>query len=239
LRRIALIAVAATLAYATAAIAVVDPVNLTLEPKGIGEGSVATLDYEAAKSWSNPRGLVVRVKRGFKVGPKAVETRCRVAEAAQTGSCPSGSRIGGGRADLTVTPGGRITADVDLYLAPRQSPGDLAGVVVIANAAGQKRHAVGRVFRLDRDRFRKYGLQATFGDLRKAFKPPPGFKVHVDHINVHVGTHRTVDGERHDLLRNPSSCGASGWPWQVLLIHPGGDRSHLYGAFKCSPSPTP
>jgi hypothetical protein len=238
MRRTALISLLALLAFAAAALAAGGSASLTVNPKEAGKGSVATIDAKPPRKDENPSSVALRVSKGVKVDPKAVARRCRPAQAQQN-SCPAASRIGGGKADLTVTPGGPVTADIDLYLAPKQRAGDIAAVVAIAVAAGQTAHTTGRIFRLDTDKYPKLGLQTSFDNLRSAFKPPEGFKVHVDHLNLHFGKHRTVDGKRHDLIRNPSTCGAKGWPWHVEVGYPTNGHYFFHGSVDCSPAPTP
>jgi hypothetical protein len=131
-----------------------------------------------------------------------------------------------------------VRADLDLYLAPRQFPGDAAGLVLIADVEGRRRTAVGRIVRLDPGVFRKYGIQVTVDPLQSAFKRPLGEKAHLDRLSLHIGAERTVDGRRRDLIRNPSGCPAS-WPWQAWLIHPAGDASAYYGGIECFLVATP
>jgi hypothetical protein len=240
-RRAALLTVALAFAGTASALTLAPPVSVTVAPREVGEGSVVTLE---ARSSSSPgggriRGISLRLARGFRANPAAVAERCRVAQAAETHSCPTDSRIGGGEATLTLANGGRVTGDLDLYRAPRQHPSELAGIVVITDTQGRKGHAVGRIMRLDPDTFRKYGLQVTLDRLASAMKPPPGTRARIRRLELQIGVHRPADGRFRHLIKNPESCGAQGWPWQAQLIHLAGDRSFYYGAIECSPAPTP
>ena len=236
MRRALLIAALLAVALpATAAAA--EGVNVTFDPSTTGEPSVLRVD--ARLPVQNWRGFALQLTRGLKIDPFAVANYCQASDSAETDSCRPDSRIGGGTAKLTLSPGGDVPAQIGLYLAPKQRARDLAGVVAIATVAGRKHHAVGRIFRLDRSKYPRVGLEILFDNLRRAFRQPSGIRFRVDRLKLHVGTHRTVDGERHDLLTNPSRCGTGGWPWHALVIFPMGDRNHYHGAVECSPVPTP
>ena len=240
MRRFLPVAVVLALAAAGTAdgVSLAPPASVSAIPPEAGKPSHLAISARSrSKASGDVRGIVVRLARGFRFDDRAAK-RCKVAQAKQTHSCPAGSRIGKGEADLSLKPGGTETADLDLYLAPRQHAGDLAGVVVIANTAGRKGHAVGRVLRLDPDTFKTYGLQLTLDRLKGAIEPPQGATARLREVHMNVGADRTVDGERRDLIRNPG-CGSDGWPWELLVVHPQGDRDHYYGSIECSPVPTP
>ncbi|HKP88591.1 MAG TPA: hypothetical protein VJT75_01330 [Thermoleophilaceae bacterium] len=239
MRRFVPVAIALTIAGTASATSLAPDVAVNVNPPEAGKGSELNVDVNSRPQKSGSvRGVVVRLVRGFKFNPAAVGTHCRVVEASQTNACPAGSRIGGGEAQVVLTPGGQVTAPIDLYLAPRQHARDAAGIVAIADVEGRKGHAVGRVQRLDPDVFETYGLQIAIDPLQSAFRPPAGGKARIKSLNLLAGAHRTVDGRRRDLIRNPS-CGADDWPWELLRIHQQGDRSHHYGSIECAPKPTP
>jgi hypothetical protein len=241
MRSLAVVIVALALAGTAIALTRAPTVSVTVAPREVGEGSTVTLDARSstAPGGGQIRGVSLRLARGFRANPAAVAERCRVAQAAKTHSCPTDSRIGGGEATLKLANGGRLTGDLDLYLAPRQHPSELAGIVVLGDTQGRKGHAVGRIMRLDPDIFRKYGLQVTVERLKSALEPPPGMRARIRRLELQIGVHRPADGRFRHLIRNPGSCGNDGWPWQVLRIHITNDASASYGAIECSPAPTP
>jgi hypothetical protein len=232
MRRAVLLSVLALLALAAAAFAA-GSAKLTVDPNTAGAGSVATIEATPPNGSKNPRSVALKVAKGVKFDGRAAPKRCSDAQAKQN-SCPAGSRIGGGMIDVTATPGGHVTVDVGLFLGPKRRPDDLTGVVGIATvrATGQKRHAFGRVFKIDEG---KLGLETRFGGLDKAVKPPPNIKVHVDHLTLHFGRHRRVDGKRVDLIRNPSKCGPKGWPYAAVVTYPDGSGKTFRDAVACSP----
>lgn len=234
MRRTTLIALIASLAFAAVAFAA-GSAKLTVDPNTAGAGSVVSLDATPPNGSKNPRSVALKVVKGVKVDPRAVAKRCSDAQGKQN-SCPAGSRIGGGRIDVTATPGGAVTVNVDLFLGPPRKAGDVAGLVGIATvkATGQKGHAFGRVFRIDQG---KLGLESMFGGLDKAIKPPTGFKIHVDRLRLHFGKHRQLNGKRVDLITNPGKCPAKGWPYAASVTYPDGTGKTFPGSAACSPKP--
>jgi hypothetical protein len=202
---------------------------LTLDPKDPGAGTEATLHVRLQRGFPTPREVALRVARGTELDPRAVGARCSVAEAADD-DCPAASRIGGGTAAITND---KLPVDIDLYLAPRPRPGDVAGVVMVTRRDDRIGVAPGRVFRLDEDVYRRKGIQFTFRGVRDALKPPAGSERVLRRLNVHLGAHRTVAGERVDLITNPSKCGPDGWPWTLSLGAPGGTNFY-HGPIDCS-----
>ena len=236
MRRITLLAVFTSLAFATAALAA-GSATLTVDPNGVGKGSVATVEATPPNASKNPSSVALQVVKGVKFNGKAVATRCTNAQANQN-SCPAGSRVGGGRIDVTATPGGPVVVDVALFLGTKQKAADLAGVVAIATVrqTGQKGHAIWRIRRIDQGNL---GIETRFDNLNNALKPPAGFKVHVDHLKLRFGKHRQVNGKRVDLITNPSTCGQNGWPYRVIVKYPDGTGKNFHGSATCSPAPTP
>ena len=239
MRRAVLIAAVLALALSGMAAATATAAQVKVDPAGVGEGSVLTL---AARGSTSPTsdsliGVSVRLVRGFRANPAAVAERCSAAQSAETHRCPADSRIGGGKVTLALPSGEEMTSDLDLYLAPRQHPGELAGIVVLADTKGRKGHAVGRILRLDPDTWRRYGLQITFDRLRGALRTGKA-QARITRVKVHIGHHRSVGGEVRHLIRNPGRCGSGGWPWQVEGFGTNGIGA-AYGAIECSPVPIP
>jgi hypothetical protein len=235
MRRGVLIAIVLASALSGMACAVATAARVKVDPAGAGEGSFVTLVARGSTSPTSDalRGVSVRLVRGFRANPAAVAERCSAAQVAETHRCPTDSRIGGGKVTLTLASGEQITSDLDLYLAPRQDPRALAGIVVIADTKGRKGHALGRIVRLDPDTWRRYGLQVTLDHLRGALRTG---KAHarITRISVHIGQHRRADGRLRHLIRNPGSCGTDGWRWQLLAIGMDGIGA-AYGSIDCTP----
>jgi hypothetical protein len=104
--------------------------------------------------------------------------------------------------------------------------------IATVRATGQKGHAFGRLLRIDQGRL---GLESRFSGLDNAIKPPAGFKVRVNHLKLRFGKHRTVNGKRVDLIRNPSTCGDKGWPYAAVVKYPDGTGKTFRGSVGCSP----
>ena len=232
MRRAALVSILALLAFSAVALGA-GSATLTVNPNKAGAGSVTTLEATPPNGNKTPRAVALKVVKGVKVDTSAVAGRCKDAQAKQN-ACPAGSRIGAGRIDVTATPGGKFVVDVALYLGHKRRASDVAGVVGIATLRGttQKGHSFGRVFRIDQGRL---GLETLFGGLDKALAPPPGVKVRIDHLKLHFGKHRQVNGKRHDLITNPSKCPSKGWPYAAIVRYPDGTGKTFNGSVVCTP----
>jgi hypothetical protein len=228
MRRALLLSALTLLAFAAVAFAA-GSAKLTVRPNTPGAGSVSTLDAVPPNQSKTPRSVALKVVKGVKFHGRAAAKRCSDAQAKQN-SCPAGSRIGGGKIDANATGFGPVQVDVSLFLAPKRRATDLAGLVGIADAAGQKGHAFGRLFRINQG---KLGLETFFGGLDKAIKPPPGVKVKVTHLRLHFGKHRQVNGERVDLITNPSTCPDKGWPYAASVTYPDGTGKTFSHAVQC------
>jgi hypothetical protein len=203
------------------------PAVLTVDPNEAGKGSRATLDLYPPDPDRDPRSLVLKVARGAKFDARATTAKCTKQQAADE-RCPSKSRIGGGNADVTAKIGAlppqQVDVKIDLYLAPPPRQGDKAGIVVHAKEpqSGQEGHVTGRVTPIAAG---KFGLQASFANLDKAFKPPNGVQTHVDHMKLTFGKSRRIEKPngkhvRVHLIRNPKTCDGS-WDYQVVIGYSG------------------
>jgi hypothetical protein len=163
--------------------------------------------------------------------------------AANSNSCPAGSRIRGGTAKATVTsntgafPPQHITITTDLYLMAPLQQGDIAGVAArfTVNATGQQGHAFGRVTKIPQG---KYGIQTRFVKLDTSLTPPAGTKAHLDRINLTFGAKRTVQKNgkpvTYHLITNPQTCPGT-WPYQVTLGYPTGSDVVVNKSGPCQP----
>ena len=202
---------------------------LTLDPKDPGAGTRATIDVHGPGANYTFDFMGMRFARGTKWHNRAVGRRCRNARAA-VDDCPGGSRIGAGTASLQATRRGPLTrVDIDLYLARRKLSEDAARVLMVTRAPGRTGFATGRVFELNPDIYRRKGLQLQLQGLRKAF-----FGIGVRDWNVHFAAHRKVEGRRVDLITNPRTCTADGWPWTIAIGSLHSSQSFYHGAVDCS-----
>ena len=227
MKRAVLTSVLAAVAFVAVPALAKSPAVLTVDPNEAGKGTTATLDLHPVDPDRDPRSLTLRVVRGAKFDARAAAAKCSKQQAADD-SCPAKSRIGGGKADVTAKVGAlppqQVDVDIDMYLAPPQKQGDKAGVVVHAKEpqSGQEGHIIGRITPLASG---KFGLEASFDDLDRAFKPPTGVKTHVDHMRLSFGKHRKITKKngkkvRVDLIRNPKTCDGS-WEYRVVIGYAG------------------
>ena len=205
--------------------------TLSVSPNTAGKGSTTTIVGTPPDPNRNPDSLALRVVKGVKVDPRAVAAKCSKQQA-DSNNCPAKSRIGGGTANVTAKVGAfttHVTVNLDLYLAPPQKSGDIAGVVMHAKEpqSGDEGHVTGRIHKIAIGRL---GIETRFDNLDKAIKPPSGVKAHVDKVKLTFGKHRRI--KRHGkrvkvfLIRNPKTCDKS-WPYQILIGYPGsGDVSY-------------
>ena len=231
MRRLALLTGLATLALAAVAVAAGPIATLTVNPNTAGKPTTATLTVNPPRAGQNPRSITLRVARGVKVDPRSRAVKCTKPQA-NSNSCPAGSRIGGGKSNVTVTsntnafPPQKVHITTDLYLMPPLQQGDLAGSVAHfrVDETGQQGHAFGRVTKIPQG---KYGIQTRFAKLDTALTPPAGTKGHLDHLSLTFGAKRTVQKNgkpvTYHLIRNPPTCPGT-WPYQVTIGYAtGGD----------------
>lgn len=239
-----LLAVAA-LAVAAPAPAQVPGNAVWANPNNAGAGSHLIGDFQVSddpqSSGQAPRQIFINVAAGFKPDSRARSETCSEQQAAGF-DCPVDSLIGTGFTNATLVddfgalPGLPLVADVEMFLAPPQQPGDVAGAVlqIKVRSSGQRATTTGRVVRVAAP----YGLGLWFDNLEPLTSgAPPGFHVRVDRIWGDNGASRTVEkGDteiRYDLLTNPQTCPSGGWPYSVRLVYPNGE-SERDASMDCS-----
>lgn len=220
----------------------------SVSPNVAGKGSHVTLDFLFGQGHGgqNPQSVVVRVVRGFKFDPQAVAGRCKPSQASAN-NCPDKSRIGGGTAYVTASsallPPQHRTAAVDLYLAPKPNPGDIAGIVAHFKepTSGQEGSISGRVVP---EVGGVYGIDTRFDAVAGSFTPPQGFTIHLDRLTASFGAKRTVKKKykkngktktkkvRHNLVKNPKTCPGS-WPYEIDVAYSDG-TSPTTGSVPCT-----
>jgi hypothetical protein len=243
-------AASAALALASAALLVVlaalvaqaaVQATVKLVPNEAGKASRLALSARpdsSASSEDAPRSAVLAVARGFRFDPRARRGRCSSSQA-RDGDGPANSRIGTGQADLTVSGsfGSQdLTASIEVFLARAAVSGDIAGLVVEARESrtGQRGSARGRIVPV---REGPFGVEVRFDELPGAGQLPPGYRVELKRIRLHVGGHRTVRTRsgrrvRYDFIRNPRSCTGS-WRYQVRVRFAAREDVHD-GSVACS-----
>jgi hypothetical protein len=165
----------------------------------------------------------VDIARGFKFDPHAVPERCTVAQA-QSFTCPDGSLIGAGTADVTIADQA-ATFDVQFFLLPPQRHGDIAGLVLSVHQSGSTAGfaLIGRMVRLKRGPF---GLELRFADAAKQL--PTDLTVQLNRVRAKVGKQRSG----RTLLTTPKTCTKKGWPFRLVVSYSTGTEDYT-GAAPC------
>jgi hypothetical protein len=225
---------------AAAAIAATATATFSISNNKVGKGTKATLDI-TPRPHKSQSSTTLRVVRGVKFDPRAVSKLCTKPQA-DSNSCPAESRIGGGQGEATVTsntnafPPQHTTVAIDLFLAPPPNGNVVSGVVAHfkEKITGQEAHVTGTVKQLASGPF---GYQNKFTGLASALKPPAGTTAHLDHYSITFGAHRDVvkNGKpvHYVLIRNPSTCPSSGWPFQLRIGYPDGTVDKADGSGAC------
>ena len=226
--RIALATAGATLALAGGVAGVEaqgggQEVSVRLQPNLAGKPSTLVIEATGDSAQAGggiPRSAQILVQRGFKVDPKSRAARCSEAQA-EASACPEASRIGAGEVDGTasgaIVPGGSLdfTAEIGLFLAPRERSQDLAGIVVAVRepTSGIQGSATGRIIPRRQGPF---GYELRFDDLDSAAEPPAGVTIELKRLELRAEAHRRVGGKTRHLIRNPKSCDGS-WRSRAVL----------------------
>jgi hypothetical protein len=233
-RAVALSGLIGAVSAATALGAPAGTVSLSLSPSKAGRHS--TVDLLAQGPFPGVSGgatsVVVDAARGFKADPRAVSALCTAAQASAR-ACPAASQIGHGDIKTHVTTSiGAGSGDYDIattsYLAPKQQPGDIAGVVLLATtqtAAGpQSFDTTGRLLKPASG---PYGVELRFDNLPAVASPIPGvtLTVTVNSIELFAGASRRVTtgtGKHrktttHSLFSNPPTCRGS-WTGEFTAV---------------------
>ena len=190
-----------------------------MSPNVAAQGSRLIVDAQNLGSAGGSRvtSTVLGLQRGFELDVRARTGRCRPAQA-ESFSCPESARIGSGfaivRATGAIVPGGSqdFRAEIDIHLAPKRRPGDLAGVVISVQepVTGQKGTANGRLLSRPRQAF---GQQLRFDRFPSTGEPPAGVTVTLRRLHLEAAAFRRVrrNGRRIRLalIRNPKGCGGS------------------------------
>jgi hypothetical protein len=230
-----------------------------VEPDGAGAASHLLLDLRVSEdpksNGQSPAQAFFDVASGFRFDALARKEACP-ADRAATFDCSDDSRIGTGDAQVTVTDNGNVfppqqfAASVRIFLGPPQQAGDLASMFIQFSEpqSGQRGSATGRLVKTGAP----YGVGLRIERLADAATAPDGFRVRLDRIRVDVGASYTrkkkayryvrKNGKkrkvayykkvRHDLVRNPGTCGGS-WPYRVRLVYPSGAESTREAAMSC------
>jgi hypothetical protein len=238
MRRIALtvIAIAVTAAAAQAeGLEQLPPGSVRVLPPRAG--APATLTWRA--SFDQPpaaqlQAYNVDIARGYRFDPRAVRTKCTVAQA-RASSCPAASKIGGGQGQVTVFPPGgapqELSLGIKFFMTAKQQGHDLAGLVLAAHepVSGLTFNLIGRMVTLPRG---QYGLELRFADTAKEL--PSNITVQLHRVNVRFGARRTVTvgaGAQHrrvtyHLLTNPATCRRRGWPFLLTVAYTTGTERY-------------
>ena len=223
-RRHLLIALAVTVGVLLAAVPAggqgTEPAStFRLSPNVAGQGSRLIVDAQNLGSADGPRvtSTVLGLQRGFKLDVRARRGRCSRMQA-ESFSCPASAKIGTGfaivRATGAIFNGGfqDFRAEIDIHLAPKRRPGDLAGVVISIQEpdSGQRGTVYGRLLSRPRQPF---GQQLRFDSFPSPGDPPPGVTVSLQRLHLEAAAFRRVrrNGRRIRLalIHNPDRCTGS------------------------------
>lgn len=233
----------------------VPALQVTLSPNQAGKGARLKLDLDGSQlgtvAGQTPKGVRLAVQPGFKFDAKAVAERCRAGAA----TCPAGSKIAAGTAVANVSIFGDTTATITAYLADKAQGGDLAGIVVKAEAPGvaQRLTSTGRVVR-----GADGGLELRFDDVLGGAAIPALVQVTLRRLQLTAGASRTVTTTKrktkkvkvrgrtvkrkvkvrvrtkHHLLTNPKTCAGAWTGTATVAISDGSERPFAISA-PCAP----
>ncbi len=165
------------------------------------------------------RSAAITTQAGFSSNARSVAVLCTATQAAN-GTCPPGSRVGGGAAAVTGTYGTfsrQDTITFSLFLGVPGRRGDIASVVIEGSDSvfHQSAHVTGRLFKAPGG-----GLELLFDQLPQ-YSLPTGTQVTLDRLNLQAHAVRTVAGKRkhrhqtrYALITNPPTCSGA---WSATL----------------------
>ena len=219
-----------------------------LTPNTAGAGSTVHIEIGGAAaelSGQIPESIALGVQRGFAFDARAVAVRC-TGTAVTSGACPAQSRIGSGQA--VVHAGGFLNADIqatiDVFLADRVQPADVASAVVVVSAAGLSGVVRTRILALAGG---PVGYEVRLEGIAAAVPAVPGVSFSLKSLSLDLGARRkttktttkrvrvTRNGRRvtvrrkvrkrvtYHLLRNPKTCPGA-WGVRLTLRVAGTDR---------------
>jgi hypothetical protein len=192
-----------------------------------------------------PESIALGVQRGFAFDVRAVNVSC-TGGALTTGDCPAASRIGTGQA--LVHASGLVNQDIpatlDVFLADRVQPADVASAVVLVKAAGLSRAVRTRLLAPATG---PIGYELRLEGIADAVPAVPGVSFALRSLSLDLGARRRVtktthkrvrvtrNGKRvtvrrtvkrrvtYNLLRNPKTC-AGAWAVRLTVRVAGADR---------------
>jgi hypothetical protein len=265
--RLLVASVAALLALpATASAQATGDVNVSVDPAVAGKPSRVSVQASGQATSTGqqpPRSISLFVARGFSIEPRAVAELC-TDQQANASNCPTESRVATGSAqgEANVPVYGRIpfTATFQAFLAAKQHAGDIAGLVVQAQAGGRGGTRRGRIVPVGGTG--PFGVELRFEnlDFAQGQQAPPGTTVQLNHFELSVDARRSVRvvrrvkrrvtrrrgrrkirrvvrrrvvrRRRYYLINNPRTCAGS-WPYQVKVGFPTGEQVRD-GSVACS-----
>jgi hypothetical protein len=210
-----------------------------LTPNTPGAGSRVHVDVSGTApeiAGSLPESVALGVQRGFALDVRAVAVSC-TGPALTSGACPADSRIGTGQAVVFAT--GLLNQDIpatlDVFLADRVQPGDVASAVVVIKAAGLSRAVRTRLLAPATG---PVGYELRLEGIAAAVPAVPGVSFGLRSLSLDLGARRTVTkttrkrvrvtrhGRRvtvrrkvkhrvtYNLVTNPKTCSGA---WGVRL----------------------
>jgi hypothetical protein len=221
--------------------------TVRLDPNLAGRPSALVLEAEGEQTQGDsrtPKSAILSVQRGFKLDPRSRAARCSQQQA-EDFNCPPASRIGAGTAVVTargaILPGGSqdFTAQIRVFLAPRQRPNHVAGLAVSVQepTTGTRGTSSGRIVPKGSG---PYGYEIRFENLSGGAAPPPGITIELKRLELRVAAHRSVlvgrGKNRHrviySLITNPPTCDGT-WNGRAELTFTDGSSVARATSVRC------
>ena len=219
-----------------------------LTPNTAGAGSHVHVEVGGTApelAGSLPESVSLGVQRGFALDVRAVKVRC-TGSAVTDGACPAASRIGSGKAVVRTTGllNAEVPATIDVFLADRLQPSDVASAVVVISGLGISRAVRTRLLAPASGPF---GYELRLEGIAGAVPAVPGVSLALRSLTLDLGARRRVtktttervrvtrDGRRvtirrkvkrrvtYNLLTNPKTCTTGAWVVRLTVRTAGVD----------------
>jgi hypothetical protein len=207
MRKAAALAVIATLAAAGTAIAAGPSITASVSPNTPNAHAKLTVMAKGPFSAPGlPTSAQIDVQKGFRASVNSVAALC----SSKHLPCPAKSKIGSGRVVATVTLLGKQSIPFNMYLGKPRHKGDIASIVLTANAEGQPEHVTGRLFTASGG-----GLEILFDHLPSSGLPPGSATL--NKLTLSAQAVHKMGKKTYSLITNPPKCGSGQWTGSVTI----------------------
>jgi hypothetical protein len=170
-------------------------------------------------------GLELDLPRGFAFDPRAARA-CSLRQA-RIDACSNDSRVGAGAGRIVVQgrylPRTTYDVKVAVYLTAAPRHGDLAGMLFDVDEP-QSQLSVSLLGSVTYSRSGPYGVRLRFSS--DGHQHPGEYELTLSELQLALGARRTgATGAAYNLLTNPRSCTAPGWPLSLTVSSSAGPRS--------------